>query len=750
MYGLFHLKTCANLKMQKLFILLLLFTIWYNTSGASRSQKNRFRTPASKTQHAGTSGAGSREPSVQDGQTLQSRNSSMPILAVMTGFDFLAEFAGKHRLWVITAPTFADNYYRMMEKQIEETQTEGLVCKLAERDTFIVILIHNAMMEGKLRKTTHGGEVTEEIIDQDTVTKLMHYLSFEDGKFGMLILKKNLQVGERFPYPVRIEAVLETIDQLPLRKLEKLTRRGALEKCNISKRLVKRRQGSAVRKVKVINTSRQSNHTLLNFKHKRLDNQKAALKSKVQDILKGRSRFVIKSPPRVVSAQQAASVRQKSFINPKTRSSLPRTVVLTNVTSSRRKQKHNGDDVVYNSSKSLEATSFPTRSPQQLRNLFTSNIHSTAAPPTKKDRKHKKESRKLVAQNTLPSSNISTAVSDKDSSKDKANGREGKKNRKKGGRKSQRATVSKTVQDFLEHFRNKRRLLIISSPSKENLLYVQQRDENVEHTCELALRKISVITILGTELNSTLKLDHYQPDKEVPFGSTPNKLVDLDLIAQIRKDYKMVYNEFFMVVTDYDLTLKQYFDVPVAMKLMMDYIDSFPSRLPEIGKEKSDSNCDPQTNSTFFKIFFFIVRFHSKRRLLIISSPNEEEYSFQQQVTAMNGQSCNFGIRHFAVLKLIGAGPEASASLDLFPVNGKSQSEHEELTTDVVKGLREHFKISEDYFAMLMIGKDGLIKSWYPAPMWSMAIVYDLVDSMQLRQEEEKLQSSLGIHCPEE
>ncbi|KAK6492937.1 coiled-coil domain-containing protein 80 [Huso huso] len=742
MYGLFQLKTCANLKMQNLFILLLLFTIWYNTSGASRSQKNKYRTPASKTQHAGTSGAGSRDPSVQDGQTLQSRNSSMPILAVMTGFDFLADFAGKHRLWVITAPTFADNYYRMMEKQIEETQTKGLVCKLAERDTFIVILIHNAMMEGKLRKTTHGGEVTEEIIDQDTVTKLMHYLSFEDGKFGMLILKKNLQVGERFPYPVRIEAVLETIDQLPLRKLEKLTRRGALEKCNNSKRLVKRRQGSAVRKVNVINTSRQSNHTLLNFKHKRLDNQKAALKNKVQDILKGRSRFVIKSQPRVVSAQQAASVRQKSFINPKTRSPLPRTVVLTNVTSSRRKHKHNGDDVVYNSSKSLEATSFPTRSPQQLGNLFTSNIHSTAAPPTKKDRKHKKESRKLVAQNTLPSSNISTAVSDKDSIKDKANGREGKKNRKKGGRKSQRATVSKTVQDFLEHFRNKRRLLIISSPSKENLLYVQQRDENVEHTCELALRKISVITILGTELNSTLKLDHYQPDKEVPFGSTPNKLVDLDLIAQIRKDYKMVYNEFFMVVTDYDLRLKQYFDVPVAMKLMMDYIDSFPSRLPEIEKDKNKFQ--------FFLNLFFIVRFHSKRRLLIISSPNEEEYSFQQQVTAMNGQSCNLGIRHFAVLKLIGAGPEASASLDLFPVNGKSQSEHEELTTDVVKGLREHFKISEDYFAMLMIGKDGLIKSWYPAPMWSMAIVYDLVDSMQLRQEEEKLQTSLGIHCPEE
>lgn len=42
----------------------------------------------------------------------------------------------------------------------------------------------------------------------------------------MLVVKKNLQVSERFPYPVRVEAVLELIDQFPLRKLEKITRKG--------------------------------------------------------------------------------------------------------------------------------------------------------------------------------------------------------------------------------------------------------------------------------------------------------------------------------------------------------------------------------------------------------------------------------------------------------------------------------------------------------------------------------------------
>lgn len=39
-------------------------------------------------------------------------------------------------------------------------------------------------------------------------------------------MKKNLRVSERFPYPVRVEAILELIDQFPVRKLEKMTRRG--------------------------------------------------------------------------------------------------------------------------------------------------------------------------------------------------------------------------------------------------------------------------------------------------------------------------------------------------------------------------------------------------------------------------------------------------------------------------------------------------------------------------------------------
>lgn len=51
---------------------------------------------------------------------------------------------------------------------------------------------------------------------------------------------------------------------------------------------------------------------------------------------------------------------------------------------------------------------------------------------------------------------------------------------------------------------------------------------------------------------------------------------------------------------------------------------------------------------------------------------------------------------------------------------------------------------------MLIVGKDGEVKTWFPSPMWSLDNIYDLVDSMELRLQEEQLQKRLGIHCPED
>lgn len=44
-------------------------------------------------------------------------------------------------------------------------------------------------------------------------------------------------------------------------------------------------------------------------------------------------------------------------------------------------------------------------------------------------------------------------------------------------------------------------------------MYVQQRDEYLESVCEMAIRKVSIITIFGSLTNSTMKIDHYQIGK---------------------------------------------------------------------------------------------------------------------------------------------------------------------------------------------------------------------------------------------
>lgn len=49
----------------------------------------------------------------------------------------------------------------------------------------------------------------------------------------------------------------------------------------------------------------------------------------------------------------------------------------------------------------------------------------------------------------------------------------------------------------------------MSTPSPEGTLYIQQKEENERHQCDLAIRKVTVVTMVeGSE--STIKLQHHQ------------------------------------------------------------------------------------------------------------------------------------------------------------------------------------------------------------------------------------------------
>ncbi|XP_051537655.1 coiled-coil domain-containing protein 80 [Myxocyprinus asiaticus] len=686
--------------MSRLWILLLLTATWSNIpvlSAKVGKKKHQLKNKGDLVMP--------KEDSGSDGA--RDRESGIP-----SGSEFLTDFAGKQRLWVITAPSHSDNYLRMMEKQIQDS--DGLNCRLAERDTLIVTIIQNAMMEGKVQRTTLQGEATVELMDSEMVTKLLHYLELEDQIFSMLIVKKNMRISERFPYPVRVEAILEVIDQLPVRKLEKVTRKGLPIKCKITKKkLVVKKQGST--KKRTFSPQRQANITsIFPTKKKPLD-KKATLRNKVQDILSGRSRFIIRKTP-------GSSSHGKPSTKAGSKSG----------SSGNERLKHDGQRKTADSDRKPE-TEVKKHDSASAADKMHANANSHFDIVNKE----------LKAEQTV----------DHSSSKNKGKGKDGKKKKGKGGRKSQREADDKekaALKDFMQKLKGRRRLLVISSQSDVSSQYIKQREENELHSCDFSLRKVSVMSIFGSERSPTLHIQHYQQDAEPLQTSLPDKFRNPELISEIRREYGLEPKNFSMVLTDYDLRpiLNRVFNKPTALSVLLDYIDSFPSRQSEKEEEKkapspcSQAQANNRENS--------LMRFISKRRLLIISAPTVDDYSFHQQLQALNGQECPMGIRHFALLKLVGVGPSSSGTVEFFPLNGKSQPEKEMLSQDVVESLRNQLKINRDYFSMLVVGKDGDVKAWFPSPMWSLATIYDLVDSMELRQQEQKLQQTLGIYCPDE
>ncbi|RXN24890.1 coiled-coil domain-containing 80-like protein [Labeo rohita] len=416
-----------------------------------------------------------------------------------------------------------------------------------------IIMFHEkGKMGGKVRRVSNQGSLVEEPLDPGLVPRLMGFLKLEDGKFGMVLLRKTLQVEERYPYPVQLEAIYEAIDQAPMRRLEKARQKGFVQKCKTAG----------------------------------------------------------------VEGQVVQSV---------------------------------GSNAV--------------------------------------------------------------------------------------GLQPQ----------------------VITAPDEQNHMYSEQRDEYLEQVCDMALRKISIISIFGPLTNSTMKIEHYQTDK--PLRGLPNSdPINQDLITAFRKHYGMIYNDFNMVLTDVDMKVKQRYEVPIVMKAVFDYIDTLSTRIKEMEQQRKLAiTCKKEDKSRSLEDF--LSRFRWRRRLFVISTPSDEEWAYQQQLYAINSQACNLGVdlmikrglRHISLLKLVGKTlDDMSGVLELYPINGSASVDREDLSASLVQDIRNYFQISQEYFSMLLVGKDGNVKSWYPSPMWSMSIIYELVDSMQLRRQEMAIQQSLGMRCPDD
>ncbi|XP_047456868.1 coiled-coil domain-containing protein 80 isoform X2 [Mugil cephalus] len=735
--------------------------------------------------------------------------------------NLLASFAGKNRVLVISAPHDSDGYYRLMMSLLKP----DVYCELAERHVHQIVMFHQeGEMGGKVRRITTEGKVMEEPLDTALIPRLMSFLKLEKGKFGMVLLKKTLQVEERYPYPVRLEAMYEVIDQSPMRKLEKLRQKGFVQKCKgagvegqveegtlterkpVKKILRKPPQTTTTTTTTTTTqpatttttttttrptttttraTTTTTKATTTTTKPTTTTTRRTTTTTKrptttiattaattttttttttTQRPTRGHTTAVLLPAPRTTTDPNYYSRRErerhpakttptgdnrtdKDGRDPHGRKLVPATQKPSKTKTSKR--KNGGEKVLTNEYEDRYEPSKPTASNPEDTEAFT-DVSPTKKAKGKHDKKRKKNDKAAKKQ-------------DRRGGKTGKDGKiGGKKNGKKMSKYPEKEDFPKptkkptpppkgSLASFLDYFENRRRLLLITSPSEENSMYVQQRDEYLESVCEMAIRKVSIITIFGSLANSTMKIDHYQIENDKPMkGLRQEDLVNQDLITELRKEFSMTYDEFYMVLTDTDMRVKQSYEVPIAMKAVFDYVDTFSSRIREMEQQKRDGVvCKKEDKPRSLENF--LSRFRWRRRLFIISAPSDEEWAYQQQLYALSSQACNLGLRHIAVLKLVGTeSPDMGGVLELYPINGSATVEREGISGSLVKDMRNYFQVSPEYFSMLLVGKDGNVKSWYPSPMWSMAIIYDLVDSMQLRRQEMAIQQSLGMRCPED
>ncbi|XP_007426015.1 coiled-coil domain-containing protein 80 [Python bivittatus] len=772
--------------------------------------------------------------------------------------NILASFAGKNRVWIISAPHASDGYYRLMMSLLKD----DVYCELAERHVQQIVLFHEEGEEGgKIRKITPEGKILEQPLDPSLIPKLMSFLKLEKGKFGMVLLKKTLQVEERYPYPVRLEAIYEVIDQSPIRKIEKVRQKGFVQKCKAG-------GGEGQILKEGFNGGSSTRASPNGGRVQSLPRKEETRKGSMQPTrVKTVKKVATMPPPTPTTTRVTTFPPTTTTLRPVARimtiPSRPTTTITTVPTTQRmwttkplaqlptepetstthetenfslsvwrenRRGKHPG-----HTQRQPTATKRPSKAshydtyteiPKATSEHYTRanagryrdnrtdkkdynnrdpGITAGQHKPTKNKQSKKKAQDKILSNEyenkydseqpavphleegvsmgnippkkaKEPKKRISLNKSEKKKERyDKKNEKQAKKDRaerkskqekernkknKKGSKtenegslkphaKSFTQTSKKSVTNLLDFFEGKRRLLLITTPKADNNMYVQQRDEYLESFCKMATRKISVITIFGTMNNSHMKIDHFQLDNENPMKVIENEdLVDQNLINELRREYGMTYNDFFMVLTDSDMKAKQYYEVPIAMKSVFDLIDTFQSRIKDMEKQKREGIVCKENKKQSLENF--LSRFRWRRRLLVISTPNEEDWAYSQQLAALTGQACNFGLRHIIVLRLLGLGEEIGGVLELYPINGSSSVDREDVPIHLVKDIRNYFQISPEYFSMLLVGKDGNVKSWYPSPMWSMVIVYDLIDSMQLRRQEMAIQQSLGMRCPED
>ncbi|XP_044061007.1 sushi repeat-containing protein SRPX2 [Siniperca chuatsi] len=117
-------------------------------------------------------------------------------------------------------------------------------------------------------------------------------------------------------------------------------------------------------------------------------------------------------------------------------------------------------------------------------------------------------------------------------------------------------------------------------------------------------------------------------------------------------------------------------------------------------------------------------QFYEKRRLLIMSAPNISDSDYQLQNIMIQKSDCGLDLRHVTVIELLGSPPRETGRI-----------KESLLSSEVIEGLRQAFRLSRSYFSMVLLDKLGLDRERFITPMASDEL-FSYIDSFLLDEEE--------------
>ncbi|MBD2772442.1 DUF4174 domain-containing protein [Iningainema tapete] len=117
-----------------------------------------------------------------------------------------------------------------------------------------------------------------------------------------------------------------------------------------------------------------------------------------------------------------------------------------------------------------------------------------------------------------------------------------------------------------------------------------------------------------------------------------------------------------------------------------------------------------QTNQTVKMSSFNLSSQKWKNRVLLVFAPSEKASAYQQQMQLFNQYKPGFADRDLVLVQVL-ADEESNANL------------------------RDRFDVGKDDFRVILVGKDGGVKSRYNSPVQAKAI-FNEIDAMPMRRQE--------------